>query len=73
MSERIMRLPEVMLRTGLSRSSIYSREDFPKPVKLGRNMAGWVEREVDAWVDARIKERDGVSANDEGASSQLAA
>lgn len=72
MSERIMRLPEVMLRTGLSRSSIYSREDFPKPVRLGRNMSGWVEREIDAWVEARIKERDGVSVNDVAASSRAA-
>ncbi|AXI82908.1 AlpA family phage regulatory protein [Xylella taiwanensis] len=64
MSERIMRLPEVILRNGLSRSSIYSREDFLKPVKLGPNMSEWVEREIDAWGDAKIKQRDDDAANE---------
>ena len=30
---------------------------FPKPVKLGsRNV--WLESEIDAWFEARIRERD---------------
>ncbi len=37
---------------------------FPRPVKLsgGRNL--WIESEVDAWINARIAERDaGEKAN----------
>lgn len=61
MSRRLIRLPVVVERTGLSRSTIYKRAavgDFPKPVPLGNSLSGWVEDEVDAWVEARISDRD---------------
>lgn len=31
---------------------------FPKRVQLGLNRVGWVETEIDAWIQARIDERD---------------
>jgi prophage regulatory protein len=31
---------------------------FPKPVKLGGQTTGFVESEIDAWIAARIRERD---------------
>lgn len=44
MAERILRLPAVKDRTGLSRSSVYEKiatGDFPKPISLGaRAVAG---------------------------------
>ena len=59
---RILRLPEVLARTGLSRSTIYVRVDqglFPKPVSLGARAVGWIES-VDEWIQERIAEsRDG--------------
>ena len=62
---RILRLPEVLARTGLSRSTIYVRVDqgrFPKPVSLGARAVGWIESEVDRWIQERIAEsRDGRS------------
>lgn len=30
---------------------------FPKRVKLGTNRVGWVEQEVDAWLQERISAR----------------
>ena len=56
---RFLRLPEVQSRTGLSRSTIYVRlagGDFPRPVSLGRRAVGWVEAEVDEWIQERIAE-----------------
>ncbi len=53
---RFVRLPEVMARTGLSRSTIYVRVAegrFPKPVPLGVRSVGWIESEL----DDRIAER----------------
>lgn len=54
----ILRLPDVIERTGLSRSSIYLRianGTFPTPVKLGgARAAGWPEAEVDQIVSAYI-------------------
>lgn len=54
---RIIRLPLVIERTGLSRSSIYehiSNGNFPKQVSLGPHSVGWVENEINAWIEARI-------------------
>lgn len=31
---------------------------FPKRVKLGNNRVGWVESEVQDWLQSRIDERD---------------
>lgn len=31
---------------------------FPRPVKLGENRNAWPEREIDAWLDAKVAERD---------------
>ena len=35
---------------------------FPKRIKLGDNRIAWRRDEVEAWVDARIAERDQQSA-----------
>lgn len=59
MSHVILRLPAVKLRTGLSRSTIYLRVaqgTFPAPISLGERAVGWVESEIDAWLDHRIVE-----------------
>lgn len=58
---RLIRLPEVINLTGLSRSSIYkyiSENTFPQSVSLGERACAWVESEVQEWVLARIAERD---------------
>lgn len=60
MSHTILRLPAVKARTGLSRSTIYLRISdgaFPKPISLGARAVGWVESEVDEWVDQKIEDR----------------
>jgi len=54
---RFLRLPEVLARTGLSRSTIYVRLEqgrFPRPVSLGSRAVGWIEAEVDEWMCERI-------------------
>ena len=59
---RVLRLPEVLLRTGKRRTSLLQavrRGDFPRPIHLGPRAIGFVETEVEAWIDARMAERDG--------------
>ena len=59
MAKRIIRLPIVEERTGLSRSSIYSgiaAGTFPAQIPLGPRAVAWDEAEVDAWIEARIAE-----------------
>jgi len=66
-SVRMLRLPEVVRRTALSRSQIYRLIDlgtFPRQVPLGERAAGWVEEEVDGWLRERIeRSRKRVSAD----------
>jgi prophage regulatory protein len=56
---RIYRCPEVLVRTGLGKSTLYRRMSegrFPRPVPLGSDrVVGWVAEEVDAWIDAQIR------------------
>jgi len=56
MTTRILRLPEVLLTTGLSRSTLYARVatgDFPPSIKLGPRAVGWRSGDVEAWVESR--------------------
>lgn len=65
MYESILRMPTVMSRTALSRSTIYDKlnpksprhdPSFPKPVSLGARAIGFVESEVTAWIAAQIEQ-----------------
>lgn len=58
MTHKILRLPAVKVRTGLSRSTIYLRVaqgTFPKPVGLGGRAVGWVEAEIQEWLQRQIE------------------
>jgi len=53
----LMRLPEVMRESGLSRSSIYQYAEeglFPRPVKIGERAVAWISSEIVAINQARI-------------------
>ncbi len=58
MVNAILRLPAVKARTGLSRSTIYlriSNEEFPHPISLGGRAVGWLESDINDWLDEKIK------------------
>ncbi|WP_170211656.1 helix-turn-helix transcriptional regulator [Rhodoferax bucti] len=60
-SIRILRLPEVVRKTGLCKSTIYQRlrqQAFPCPVALGPNSVGFVEAEVNDWLSSLIMLRE---------------
>ena len=55
-ANRILRDPEVLARTGRSRSQRWRdirRGVFPAPVQLGPNSVGWLECEIEEWLLAR--------------------
>jgi prophage regulatory protein len=59
MSNTILRLPQVKIRVGLSRSSIYSavsQGKFPQPIKLGIRSIGWLDSEIDTWLAGQIEQ-----------------
>lgn len=61
----LLRLPQVKLRTGLSRSELYRRiaaGTFPAPIKIGERASAWSSAEVERWIAERIAERDAKAA-----------
>ena len=58
MTTNILRLPDVISRTGLARSTIYLRikeGTFPKPISLGDRAVGWLESDIEQWVKNQIQ------------------
>jgi prophage regulatory protein len=56
--QRFLRLPEVKNRTGYGRASIYrliAAEKFPRPYSLGARAVAWLESDIDAWIESRVK------------------
>ena len=52
-----LRLPDVKLVTGLSKSSLYAlirANSFPAPVQLGPRTVAWVRSEIKQWAAERI-------------------
>jgi prophage regulatory protein len=57
MPTTILRLDAVKSRTGLSRSTLYlriSEDSFPKQISLGGRAVGWIESEIDDWLNQQI-------------------
>ena len=64
MANVLLRLPEVKRRTGWNATQIYEGMrggTFPQSVPIGKRTVGWVEREIDELVAARIAQRDAQS------------
>lgn len=54
---RILRRPEVEMRTGFKRAHIYSlmnRGLFPKAVLIGSRAVGWDSLAIERWVADRL-------------------
>lgn len=53
----LIRLPEVIKRTGVSRTTIYrliSKKSFPSPIKISEKTIAFVESEVNDWIEKLI-------------------
>jgi len=59
--ERHLRIPEIVHRTGMSRTTIYDRINegkFPKQIPLGSNLVVWLESDIQNWLQQQVdKER----------------
>lgn len=59
-NDKILRLKQVMERTGLARSTIYAlieAKDFPSQFKLGARTVGWFEGDINGWLRSRKRVR----------------
>jgi prophage regulatory protein len=57
-AQTILRRRQVQDRTGLPCSTLYDRiraGQFPAPISLGNRNVGWIESEVDDWLNAQIE------------------
>lgn len=64
MKQRLLRRPEVEARTGVSKSEIYRRiqeNTFPAPINLGPRSVGWLETDIDSWIDDLISDSRGAA------------
>jgi len=61
LTNQIIRLKEVISLTGLSRSTIYDKQNpkssrfdssFPQKVHLGERAVGWFKEEVESWLNS---------------------
>lgn len=58
---KIIRLNQVIDATGLGRSTIYkyiSEGKFPLSLQISERCVGWVESEIEQWIQTRIEMRD---------------
>lgn len=58
--ERFLRLNEVMNKTGLARSTIYyliKKKEFPESIPITKTIVGWLESEINQWIQDRINQR----------------
>jgi len=52
----ILRLKDLLARIKLSRSAIYANisvGEFPAPITLGPRAVGWLESDVEQWIESR--------------------
>lgn len=57
---RLIRLPEVIHKCGFGKSTLWKivkEGNFPKPVYSVRRLTSWVESEVDAWIEEKMRTR----------------
>jgi prophage regulatory protein len=60
MADKILRKADVEQMTGLHQVTLWRRErsgDFPQRILLGTRAVGWLESEVQAWLQKRAAER----------------
>jgi len=68
-SHKMLRMKQLIEQTGLSRSTLYDMMDvrskrydpsFPRAIKLTEATVCWLESEVNAWIDSKIKQGRGL-------------
>lgn len=58
MEKKFEKLPQVINRTSLRKSSIYAKVgkgEFPQPIRLGKRSVVWVSEEITRWIEERIE------------------
>jgi prophage regulatory protein len=54
----ILRLPDVEARCAVNRRTLYywiERGMFPRPINLGPRTVGWLDRDIEAWINDKAQ------------------
>ncbi|ABK88926.1 AlpA family transcriptional regulator [Francisella tularensis subsp. novicida] len=57
---KILRLKQVVEMTGTSKTTIYrwiNANQFPKPINLSHASVGWLEADINDWIQSKIQAR----------------
>lgn len=57
MEKQFVRMNQVIIMIGLSRSTIYNmmnQGDFPKGRLISARARGWLRSDIDSWMNSRI-------------------
>lgn len=55
MTDRLLRLRDVVSRVGLAKATIYRKiaaGEFPRPVTVGKSSVRWRESDISGWMSA---------------------
>ena len=56
-TRRLLRLPEVKAKVGLSRTAIYkliAAGAFPRQISIGPRTVAWSQDDLEAWIEERL-------------------
>ena len=56
MSHNVLRQAEVLAKVGFSATTLWrlrTRDEFPPHVRLSAGLIGWIEEDVDRWIEER--------------------
>ena len=69
MVSQILRCPDVVRLTGLSKATLYREVkagQFPAPLQIGPRAVGWRRDEIEGWIKSRERAKSGFLNSDAG-------
>lgn len=57
---RVIKIQDVCYKTAVSRTTLWrlcKAGDFPRPIHLGGRIKGFLEHEIDAWLEKQAGQR----------------
>ena len=57
---KILRLKQVTEKVGVGKTTIYrwiNANQFPKPINLSSSSVGWLEADINDWIQSKVESR----------------
>ena len=66
--KKLLRINDIKNITSMSNSTIYElikADEFPRPKRIGKRAVGWLENDIQAWLESRPQAGSWERLNDE--------